>query len=69
MSKLKYFRDRQGNRYSYNTTVTDCEKCMDFIKHKCTWEQITRLKCLIEYPNNICDSCKEIIGIKELSNE
>ena len=53
-----------GKTYSFNTLKLDCEKCNEGLKHKCNWEQRTRTAIMIEYPDMLCQACKEKIDMK-----
>ena len=53
-----------GTTYSFKTLKLDCEKCNEWLKHKCSWEQRTRAAIIIEYPDMLCQPCKEKIDMK-----
>ena len=49
--------------YLFKTTKTKHVECMKKVSQKCQWEQMFRTSILIEYPDMVCDKCKEEIGM------
>lgn len=61
------FKARDGLKYQVDTVITDCKECMNWIKHKCNWEMMTRLAIIWGYYKHLCKDCKKKINLKELS--
>lgn len=52
----------------YNTTITKHKECMDALAAKCSWEHMSRLAVLREWPDIVCEDCKkEMAGNRRLN--
>ncbi len=63
--RQKIISSRNQTAYSYVTTTTEHQECMDAIKHKCNWEQMPRMSVLLDWPSLVCEDCAKIMDIRE----
>lgn len=43
----------------YKTTKTSHKECMEALENKCSWEHMTRLAVLLEWPKIVCADCRK----------